>query len=113
MKVDQSMITGEAEPVDNQVNAADPNALEAKNLIFNGSLVVDGGCYAVVIRTGDATLIGTMVELTGDTDKGVSTLKADIEYFVKVLTIFALLQAATVFIVGLSRGVDPMQVSVA
>ena len=27
-------------------------------------LVVDGGCLAVVIRTGDATLIGTMVELT-------------------------------------------------
>ena len=26
--------------------------------------VVDGGCLAVVIRTGDATLIGTMVELT-------------------------------------------------
>lgn len=60
------MITGEAEPVDVQVIAADPNALEAKNIIFNGSLVVDGGCYAVVIRTGDATLIGTMVELTGN-----------------------------------------------
>eukprot|EP01039_Chlorochromonas_danica_P004893 gene4893-5362_t len=110
MKVDQSMITGEAEPVDSQVTAADPHALEAKNIIFNGSLVVDGACYAVVIRTGDATLIGTMVEMTGDADKAVSTLKADIEYFVKVLTIFALCQAATVFIVGLSRGLDPIQV---
>jgi sodium/potassium-transporting ATPase subunit alpha len=56
--------------------AADPNALEAKNIIFNGSLVVDGGCLAVVIRTGDATLIGTMVELTGDVSGGASTLKA-------------------------------------
>jgi hypothetical protein len=158
MKVDQSMITGESEPVESVVNAADPNSLEARNIIFNGSLgtystarhcvvlccvlccvyclcvvlccvfccvamcqsacllchlfnaclvvsrylllyrpvsiktcfhlrdftrcrysfqflttcdvcvcallVVDGGCLAVVIRTGDATLIGTMVELT-------------------------------------------------
>ena len=38
MKVDQSMITGESEPVESVVNAADPNALEAKNIIFNGSL---------------------------------------------------------------------------
>lgn len=104
------MITGEAEPIDVQVTAADPNALEAKNIIFNGSLVVDGGCYAVVIRTGDATLIGTMVELTGDVNKAASTLKADIEYFVKVVTLFALLQAALIFIVGLSRGYDPLTV---
>lgn len=104
------MITGEAEPVDNQVIAADPNALEAKNLIFNGSLVVDGGCYAVVVKTGDATLIGTMVELTGDVGKQASTLKRDIEYFVKVVTVFALCQAALIFIVGLSRGYDPLTV---
>jgi hypothetical protein len=33
-------------------------------LILPILIVVDGGCLAVVIRTGDATLIGTMVELT-------------------------------------------------
>jgi hypothetical protein len=33
-------------------------------LILPIFIVVDGGCLAVVIRTGDATLIGTMVELT-------------------------------------------------
>jgi hypothetical protein len=49
------------------------------------------------------------VQLTGDVGKSSSTLKADIEYFVKVLTIFALFQAAIVFIVGLARGLDPVQ----
>ena len=104
------MITGESEAVDSRVTAADPNALEAKNIIFNGSLVVDGGCLAVAIRTGDATLIGTMVELTGDVGKSASTLKADIDYFVKVLTLFALFQAIVIFIVGLAQGYDPVQV---
>jgi len=47
------MITGESEPVDSTVVAADPNALEARNIIFSGSLVVDGACLAVVIRTGN------------------------------------------------------------
>lgn len=106
------MITGEAEPVDVQVLAADENPLEAKNLIFNGSLVVDGGAYAVVVKTGDATLIGTMVELTSDVGKQSSTLKRDIDYFVKVLTLFALCQAALIFIVGLSRGYNPFSVFV-
>ena len=48
--------------------------------------------------------------MTGDVGKAASTLKQDIEYFVKVLTIFALLQAASVFIVGLSRGLNPIDV---
>ena len=107
LKVDQAMLTGESEAVESTVDAADPNALEARNIIFNGSLVVDGSCIACAIRTGDATLIGTMVEMTSDVGKSSSTLKADIEYFVKVLTIFALLQSALVFIVGLIRGLNP------
>lgn len=104
------MITGESEPVDSTVMAADTNALEAKNIIFNGSLVVDGGCLAVAIRTGDVTLIGTMVEMTGDVGKSASTLKNDIDYFVKVVAVFALFQAALIFIVGLSQGYDPVMV---
>ena len=51
------MITGESEPVDSSVVAADPNALEARNIIFSGSLVVDGASLAVVIRTGKVNYI--------------------------------------------------------
>lgn len=107
MKVDQSMITGESEPIESCVMAHDPNPLEARNIIFNGSLVVDGSAFAVVIRTGDETLIGSMVELTGDTGKAQSTLKADVEHFVLIVTYFALVQAVIIFIVGVIRGIDP------
>jgi sodium/potassium-transporting ATPase subunit alpha len=102
------MITGESEPVDISVTAQDEKPLEAKNLIFNGSLVVDGSCYAVVIRTGDHTLIGGMVELTGDAGGGQSTLKHDMENFVKKLSIFAFIQGSIVLIVGCARGLDPL-----
>lgn len=57
-KVDQSSITGESEAVESCVHAEDDKPLEAKNIIFNGSLAVEGTCFAVVIRTGDETLIG-------------------------------------------------------
>lgn len=108
MKVDQSMITGESEPIDVSVVAMDDKPLEAKNIIFNGSLVVDGSCLAVAIRTGDHTLIGGMVELTGDAGENVSTLKADVEYFVKRLAIFAFLQGVIVLVVGCARGLNPL-----
>ena len=52
MKIDQSMITGESEPVDSTEKAMDRNLLEARNVCFNGSLVVDGGALAMAIRTG-------------------------------------------------------------
>ena len=110
VKVDQSMITGESEPVESTTSAADNNPLEARNLIFSGSLVVNGSCLAVVIRTGDATLMGSMVELTGDVHKSSSTLKADIEYFVILLTQFALAQAVLIFVIGAFRGLDLLQV---
>lgn len=106
-KVDQSMITGESEPIESSVRAMDRNPLEAKNIIFNGSLAVDGSCFAVVIRTGDSTLIGSMVELTGDVGKAQSTLKADVQHFVLLVTYFALFQAIIIFIVGVIRGIDP------
>jgi sodium/potassium-transporting ATPase subunit alpha len=108
MRVDQSMITGESEPIEISVDAMDEKPLEARNLIFNGSLVVDGSCLAVAIRTGDYTLIGGMVQLTGDAGEIVSTLKKDVEYFVIRLAIFAFIQGVTVFIVGCARGLDPL-----
>lgn len=46
---------------------------------------------------------------SGIVGKTSSTLKADIEYFVKFLTAFALIQAALVFIVGVTRGISPEQ----
>lgn len=107
MKVDQSMITGESEAIETTVIAANHHPLEARNIIFNGSLVVDGGCLALVIRTGDDTLIGTMVELTGDTGKAQSTLKADVEHFVLTIAAMALVQAIVVFVVGCIQGLDP------
>ncbi len=75
------MLVGESEPVDVSVESKSQVPLEAKNIIFNGSLVVDGSCLAVVIRTGDGTLIGKMVGMTSETTKVDSTLQASYSFF--------------------------------
>jgi sodium/potassium-transporting ATPase subunit alpha len=106
LKVDQSSMTGESEPVEVLVEAASEDPLEARNIIFSGSLAVDGACLGVVIRVGDATLIGGMVALTNDSERGGTNLKKDIDYFVFIVTIFALIQAFIVLIIGLAKGLD-------
>jgi sodium/potassium-transporting ATPase subunit alpha len=112
LKVDQSMITGESEAVECSETHQHVEALEARNIVFSGSLVVDGACIALVIRTGDSTLIGNMVEMTSDIRQTQSTLKTDIKYFVILLTQFAMAQAVLIFIVGAIRGLNLLEVFV-
>lgn len=108
LKVDQSLVTGEVDPIEIQVESQDHHPLESKNLIFNGTLAVEGSGIAVVIRTGDESMIGSIVELTGETTKGTSTLKADIDKFVLLLTLISLFQAILIFVVGVLRGISPL-----
>ena len=112
LKVDQSMITGESDPVECETSAADFEVTESRTIVFNGSLCVEGSGLVLVIRTGDHTLIGGMVALTGQTKPKQSTLKQDIQHFVTVVVVIALAQACIVFVVGLSRGLPPIQVAV-
>lgn len=108
MKVDQSMITGESDPVNVSVRSQHHDPLEAKNIVFSGSLVTDGSGMAVVIRTGDQTLIGSMVELTGETGKAQSTLKTDVEHAVFLISTIAAVQAVAAFTTGVIRGINPV-----
>ena len=45
-----------------------------------------------------------MIALTSDVNKDKTNLKKDIEYFVLIMTIFALVQATLVLIIGLAKG---------
>ena len=95
------------------VDAVSDEALESRNLVFRGALVVDGNGLAIITSIGDNTLMGKMVGLTSNMDQtSSSTLKTDVEYFVKMISIFGILQAFAIFAIGLGRGLDPLEVFV-
>jgi len=52
LKVDNSSLTGEAEAQERMVSNTQENVLEATNLVFNGTLCVNGEVYGIIIRTG-------------------------------------------------------------
>lgn len=56
LKVDNSSLTGEPEPMNRLSDCTDENPLETKNIIFFSSNVVEGTGKAVVFNTGERTV---------------------------------------------------------
>ncbi|KAF9296011.1 hypothetical protein BGZ74_010519 [Mortierella antarctica] len=100
MKVDNSSLTGETDPQDRAIVNDMKNPLEARNLCFNGSLVVNGEGYGIVIRTGDSTVLGQIAGLTAGEDSGKSPLSQEIDDFVKIIASIAITTAIVFFLIG-------------
>ncbi|ORY95164.1 hypothetical protein BCR41DRAFT_365216 [Lobosporangium transversale] len=100
MKVDNSSLTGETDPQDRSPINDQKNPLEARNLAFNGSLVVNGEGYGMVIRTGDNTVLGQIAGLTSGEDSGKSPLTREIDDFVKIIASIAITTAIVFFLIG-------------
>ncbi len=64
LKVDQSALTGESNPVTktSEAQAVEGNILACNNLAFTGSSVVGGSAVAMVVAVGDDTIFGGMAE---------------------------------------------------
>ncbi|KAK9709069.1 hypothetical protein K7432_009272 [Basidiobolus ranarum] len=100
MKVDNSSLTSESEPQERVRSNIHKNPLEATNLAFNGTLVVSGEGYGIVIRTGDSTVLGQIAGLTQGEKKRKSPLTTEIDGFVRIIASIAFLAALIFFIVG-------------
>ncbi|KAJ3126605.1 hypothetical protein HK098_007360 [Nowakowskiella sp. JEL0407] len=108
MKVDNSSLTGEADPQPRLSGASTiQNPLEAQNLAFNGSLVISGEGYGVVIRTGDSTVIGQIAGMTGKEKRRASPLSGEIQNFVVIMAILAITSAIAFFLVAYFRTKNP------
>jgi sodium/potassium-transporting ATPase subunit alpha len=91
--VDNSSLTGESEPVPRTVSTTEENPLEASNLLFMGTLCVDGDGVAVVIKTGDDTLIGRTAKLATASNKEseYTILQREIRSFVQKASVIAII----------------------
>jgi sodium/potassium-transporting ATPase subunit alpha len=105
MKVDNSSLTGESEPLE---RVSDPstvsNFMEASNLLFNGTTLVRGSGQAVVLRIGDSTVLGQIANLTMQEKKRDAQMAREINLFVKKLGVVAILSALILVIAGFIRG---------
>ncbi|KZT74065.1 aminophospholipid-transporting P-type ATPase [Daedalea quercina L-15889] len=104
LKVDNSSLTGESEPQERQCvpDGSKHRPVEAENLAFNSTLVVNGEGWGVVVRTGDHTLIGQIAALTGGETGNKSPLAVEISRFVMMVSAIAIVFAVVFFVVGIT-----------
>ncbi|KAJ3128393.1 hypothetical protein HK100_009205 [Physocladia obscura] len=99
-KVDNSSLTGEAEPQERGPHNSMQNQLEATNLAFNSTLAVNGEAYGIVIRCGDNTVLGQIAGLTQSEHKSKSPMTTEINNFVATIGTVAILSAIIFFIIA-------------
>ncbi|KAH8980852.1 aminophospholipid-transporting P-type ATPase [Lactarius hatsudake] len=104
LKVDNSSLTGESEPQErgHVHKGSSGRPVEAENLAFNSTLVVNGEGWGVVVRTGDHTLIGQIARLTGGETGNQSPLAAEISRFVIMVSTIAIIFAVVFLVVGVT-----------
>ncbi|KAJ1799891.1 hypothetical protein LPJ59_001508 [Coemansia sp. RSA 2399] len=101
LKVDNSSLTGESEPQERTPGNVMKNPLEATNMVFNGTLVISGEAYTIVVRTGDNTVLGQIAGMTAGEEKAESPLNREIATFVHIIATVAIFTAAIFFIAGM------------
>lgn len=101
LKVDNSSLTGEAEPQPRNPKTFDKNPLESPNLAFNGTLAVNGEGYGIVVRTGDNTIIGQIASLTANEERRSSPMSQEIDHFVHLVASVAAIVAIVFFFLAL------------
>ncbi len=105
LKVDQSALTGESNPVSKHSEPVDidGNILSCDNLAFMGTNVVGGSAVAVVVAVGDDTVFGNMAE-TLSMKKPSTTYDKGSKAIVRVLLRIMLLMVPPVFIIMVYKG---------
>lgn len=96
-----SSLTGESEPQERGVEAEHDVVMEAKNLCFFGTQVVQGNCTGVVINTADRTMMGRIAALADDTVTAETPLQIEIKLFIHKIATFAICLGVVFFIIGI------------
>ncbi|MBN2110843.1 MAG: cation-transporting P-type ATPase [Methanosarcinaceae archaeon] len=100
LKVDNSPITGEAEPQLRSLDCTHPDMLECRNMVFSSTLIQTGNGEAVVFSTGSDTQIGKLSLLTEETISVQTPIRKELNHFVKIISAIAIFLGVSFFIIG-------------
>ena len=103
LKVEQSALNGESEPVEVSEKALHDDFLESKNIVFNGCLCLEGSAKGIVIKSGDETFLGIIAQQTAQIKHEETPLQQEVKSFVKLIAVLGTTMGFFVFIIGVIR----------
>ncbi|XP_054165215.1 sodium/potassium-transporting ATPase subunit alpha-like, partial [Oppia nitens] len=104
MKVDNSSLTGESDPLSRSIDVGHQNALESRNLAFFSTNCVDGSGYGIAIATGDRTVMGDIARLVSGIHNDKTPIAKEIDRFVAIITVIAVLTGIIIFAISMGFG---------
>ena len=112
LRVEEAALTGESMPVDKTDARIDGELALAdrKNMLYSGSNVVYGRAEAVVTDTGINTELGKIAESLSTQKTDLTPLQKKINSLSKVLSIIVVVIAVVMFLIGLFRHNDVLEV---
>ena len=113
MKVDNSSLTGESEPLTRTDICDQPNKiLETKNVAFFGTLCKFGQGRGVVFNIGEKTVIGQIANLVSDSGSPETPLRREINRFIIIIAIIAVIFGVILFFLGFILHYSALQNSI-
>ncbi|KAJ3312728.1 hypothetical protein HDV04_002692 [Boothiomyces sp. JEL0838] len=108
LRVDGSGLTGESEPFSRfpvlEGSPEESNPFDSPQVVFSTDVVSSGEGYAIVVHTGESSIVGKIKRLSKDAKAKVSFLSKEIRRFIKSIALLALITAIIFFLWGLARG---------
>ncbi len=107
LTTDESLLTGESTPVEKfSETILKKTAVERNNMVFAGTLVLEGYGKAMVVATGENTELGKIAK-TVKIEKGVETpLLRRIKHLSKFIFFIIVVVSILNFVIGVLRGYD-------
>jgi len=107
LRVQESVLTGESEPVEKMTDAIDRENLgigDRRNMVFMGTVTTFGRGTAVVTTTGMSTELGKIADMIQTVGNEPTPLQKRLAQLGKGLAVAAIVIVFIVFILGLLRG---------
>lgn len=112
LKVEEAALTGESVPVEKHHDEkleGDVGIGDQKNSGFMSTLVTYGRGSGIVTSTGMNTVIGKIAEMIQEEDKEETPLQKKLTQMGKILGTACLVICAVVFVLGIVRGLPPLE----
>ncbi|MBU1197401.1 calcium-transporting P-type ATPase, PMR1-type [Candidatus Micrarchaeota archaeon] len=115
IQIDESSLTGESVPVQKQGDGLLPEKAgisEQLNMAFMSTIVTHGKSKAIVTGIGLNTQIGRVAQLVSEAGETQTPLQRKLDVLGKQLGVIALVAVAIIFVFGILRGNDMLEMFV-
>lgn len=111
LQTQEAALTGESLPVEKTPNFVRKEAPlgDRSSMVYQGTTITSGKGQAVVVATGIRTELGKIAELIQTVEEETTPLKKRLERFGKFLVYICFGIVAVVFVLGLLRKGDPLE----